>query len=371
MKPPRRLPRTLFQLASATDRKRAVSRFRGTPLGRAISKYDRLVASAGNSSRVIKDMLQRLRQQSTRGILQRIVASRSGYDVERYARQPVKNRLLNMLFKALGPIGDVFKSLMFPVGQSIRVGIARQLDAAQRLLESFGYHTIAPPTVSQRTQEEMAEYLRQHGWQVQPPDAQPPVAAGESGDSGHGRRPPAPPNAGDEGRPGRRDPGEGPMIRVQSSNVYAIGFNPDPGGAEIGTLKVQFKAYSPGVGTMDAAGPLYHYFHVPTAVWDAFQVAASKGRFVWDKIRVRGTVSGHHYNWSLAGITHAYVPRRASGEQEGEFFRKRSIAFQGNVLTSELPEVKVRDWGPNRGEPNRGRGDGPNRGRPRGPNRGR
>lgn len=370
--------RDLFQLATAAERKRALTVFRGTPLGKAIQKYDMLMSQAGKGAKVIQTALHSLRRQTTRSIIQKIVAQRNGREVERYAREPSKNSLLTMLFKALGPIGDVFKSLMFPAGQAVRVGIARQLEAAQRLLNSFGYTTIQPPAVSggsRQTQEQVAEFLQKNGWKVEPPEgADKPPGPGAADEGGKPpSEPPAPPSAGDdddEDRPRRgRRRLVGRMHRVYSSNVYAIGYDPDPGGAKIGTLKVQFYAYTPGIGKHNEAGPIYHYFNVPRTVWKAFKQASSKGRFVWDKIRIRGTVSGHKYNWTLAGVTHAYVPRRASGEGDEEWYRKRSVAFEGRVIRSVLPEQMVS--GPNRAGPNRGRPDEPNRGRPSGPNRGR
>lgn len=101
---------------------------------------------------------------------------------------------------------------------------------------------------------------------------------------------------------------ESPLLRVSSSNVYAIGFRYETDRA--GTLLVQFLA-TDGMGNRVGPGSLYEYFNVPAALFERFKGAGSKGKFVWNELRIRGTISGHKYNYDLAGVTGDYVPRRA------------------------------------------------------------
>lgn len=146
----------------------------------------------------------------------------------------------------------------------------------------------------------------------------------------------------------REIPDDVTMIRVKSSNVHSIGFREEA--KEHGTLFIRFLGQ---VGNRRAgAGALYEYFDVPLSLWKAFESASSKGKFVWDEIRVRGTVSGHRYSYELAGTgPRGYIPRRASLKrgEAGEFYLPRR--FQGRQ--SELPAQRVHLRGPN---PQRGPG---------------
>lgn len=197
---------------------------------------------------------------------------------------------------------------------------------------------------------------------------------GSSGGGGDSGQPPVPPR---EGRGPSDDPAwSGQMITVQSSNVHSIGFDINTDAPSVGTLKVRFLHSSGDSKTKNKSpGSLYFYYNVPTELFRAFLRASSKGDFVWDKLRIRGTVSGHRFDYSLQGISQGYIPRKATNLADGEWFIKRNFAGRW----SQLPNAPVRtmdrggesdDGEPNRGRPNRG---GPNRGGPnRGtPNRGR
>jgi KTSC domain len=169
------------------------------------------------------------------------------------------------------------------------------------------------------------------------------------------------------------------MIPVTSSNVHSIGFRLDPNDSfddlqsSKGTLLIRFLADTKG-GKRTSPGALYEYHDVPARVFQEFRRAASKGGFVWDNVRVRGTVSGHKYSYDLAEIVNGYVPRQAGLKrgQQGEWYLKRRFRQGDNVFESRLPERQVKLSGPNRAEPNRGVPDSfqflPNRGAP---NRGR
>jgi hypothetical protein len=70
----------------------------------------------------------------------------------------------------------------------------------------------------------------------------------------------------------------GIMHSVDSSNVEAIGWNPD-----LHLLTVDFKN-----------GSSYQYMGVPEEVYQAFMSAPSKGKFVWETLR-GGTRTGMPY----------------------------------------------------------------------------
>lgn len=114
-----------------------------------------------------------------------------------------------------------------------------------------------------------------------------------------------------------------------SSNVYSMAYD------ELrGILYVTYKA--PGeigrVGDINSCtgesytyairpeerGPMYAYGGpgnpVPTSVWEEAKSTASAGKFVWDKLRVCGTFTGHQYKYSLVSPSMSgslYVPRKA------------------------------------------------------------
>src|SRR5690606_22503386 len=95
----------------------------------------------------------------------------------------------------------------------------------------------------------------------------------------------------------------GEMIDTpHSSNVHSFGYD-----VEHQYLYVRFNAPAhEGVRT-HSAGPIYRYHNVPARIFLAMMSAPSKGTFIWDSIRERGTVSGHKYDYALVGITNGYV----------------------------------------------------------------
>lgn len=81
---------------------------------------------------------------------------------------------------------------------------------------------------------------------------------------------------------------------------------------------------------------------------------------MWSNLRIRGTVSGHKFDYRLSGITNGYVPRKATIIGSEEWFIKRSFKGERNGETRVFTS----------GEDMRARYI-PNRGRPEPPNRGR
>lgn len=98
-------------------------------------------------------------------------------------------------------------------------------------------------------------------------------------------------------------------------------------------------------GGRGGRGARYAYFDVPMRVFERMRRASSKGKFVWDELRVRGTVYGHKYRYSLVqgqvstqkGVQGVYIPRKATAQG----FRTRSVADLGTgrrgFQTSTLP----------------------------------
>jgi hypothetical protein len=153
------------------------------------------------------------------------------------------------------------------------------------------------------------------------------------------------------------------IFKSSSSNVYSMAYD------ELrGILYVTYKA--PGsigrVGDINSCtgeeytyairpeerGPMYAYGGagnpVPKSVWEEAQATASAGKFVWDKLRVCGSFTGHQYKYALVSPSMSgslYIPRKAivyrdPETNEGKLgFRVRAVPTVGRgkrpYLTSD------------------------------------
>lgn len=113
-------------------------------------------------------------------------------------------------------------------------------------------------------------------------------------------------------------------------------------------------------GKTNEPGPLYAYFDVPVRVFSRLVKAHSAGKAVWDNLRIRGTVWGHQFRYSLAeganvagqdGREGLYVPRRAT--QQG--FKTRSVTAGGTGRRAYAMSTLPSQIRPHRGQPDRGR----------------
>lgn len=102
-------------------------------------------------------------------------------------------------------------------------------------------------------------------------------------------------------------------------------------------------------GNTNERGPTYAYYDVPIRVFVRMKLAHSKGTFVWDELRIRGTIYGHRFRYALVaaestvtvdGESLPYIPRRATPAG----YRTRSLADPGRgkreFRTSTLPEQR-------------------------------
>jgi hypothetical protein len=155
----------------------------------------------------------------------------------------------------------------------------------------------------------------------------------------------------------------GKMIPVQSSNVHSIGFAFNYKHPLRSTLYVRFLG-TDSAGKRSGSGPLYEYFDIHPDKFQQMRKASSKGGWVWDELRVRGSAVQHQVRYSLKAIVDNYLPRQATVRNGREMFVKRTRQPRAKTgeqapppITSPLPN---QDLGPVRGRPNRGR---PKRGR--------
>jgi len=201
----------------------------------------------------------------------------------------------------------------------------------------------------------------------------PPPSGGGSNNGGYGRYgdTPSPGAGGSGGRfptgitgypeppmPGERSPFGEEVLTPQSSNVFSFSYVRHAG-QPLGTLYVTYNApildakkitrgrvrhgggtsreqligsagaYVGGSGKGGSRGPMYAYLKVPPAIYTQMRNAHSKGSFVWDNLRVRGTIHGHRYQYVLVqgavvpggGVGGVYIPRRATAAG----FKTRSV----------------------------------------------
>jgi len=152
------------------------------------------------------------------------------------------------------------------------------------------------------------------------------------------------------------------MIPVDSSNVHSIGFEFNFKKPHRSKLLVRFLGTQPG-GERTGKGSLYEYFDIHPDKFVAFRRAASKGEWVWDELRVRGSRVAHQVRYNLRAIVGKYLPRRAAIRNGKEMFIRRKRQTRAKLgenpidLVSQLPTqvLGAANVRPNSGRPYRGR----------------
>ena len=304
-------------------------------------------------------------------------------EVRRYASGGAKGvsglqAALQMLTGRSG--GELVKDLlkMFTGGNAARRGASpRQIQAAKQVLETAGYNVsnrgvvppplpggrgrtsiLAPPLPGQRRGSPRATppgQLPPNSPPGAPPESPFPAPLGRPvpGRDFGGRGTPAPP------LPGEAAPFGVEVLTPESSNVYGFSFIAES--RTRGILYVTYKASVLRASSLthqargrrkggqaqlrgqlgktvtgarkNEPGPLYAYYDVPAAVYTQMRSASSKGKFVWDRLRVRGTIYGHQYQYKLVsgqvsiqdGVSGVYIPRKAT--RRG--LQVRSVAVVG------------------------------------------
>lgn len=370
----------IFANSMRLIREQARREFQQSEAGKLLAEVQRLPRGGRISPYALRQVSRQVERLSMRGVLSQLRGSEFGGligDVERYAGRNVVSTIL----RELGPLGSFLESLIRPRGRAM-AGVSGELAAAANLLKAFGFTVQAPDRrpAAQRRSNSVADaraLLESLGFTVTPPGkpkTAPPKRSGGTRRKKAGSQQTWTVAVGGRQRTyAANDPAmTGEMIEVESSNVHSIGYIWNWDDPMKGTLQVRFLQSSKGQ-QRKSAGPLYYYYGVHPEVFEAFQRAASKGEFVWDRLRVRGTVSGHRFHYDLKGVTGGYVPRKATRYGQNEYFIRRSVRARdrdGNIheLESELADERVGSLErgiPNRGIPDRGVPDRgtPNRGR--------
>ena len=166
-----------------------------------------------------------------------------------------------------------------------------------------------------------------------------------------------------------RDPEiTGVMQPVTSSNVHSIGFQMNLKNPLASTLLVRYLQGTSGSSKTKTAGPMYGYSGVHPKLFRQFIIANSKGKFVWDELRIRGTVAGAQYKYTLLQVTGGNVPRRALLVNGIQYLKRRVKQTEdGKTMRSKLGHERLGPYRPSSNRPNRGNPDignhRPNRGR--------
>jgi hypothetical protein len=125
----------------------------------------------------------------------------------------------------------------------------------------------------------------------------------------------------------------GKSVPVQSSNVQSVSFELNQNRPERSQLRVQYWQQDPNSGTKQP-GPVYGYSPVSPQLFRRLLRSGSSGSWVWDNLRVRGTVSGHRVPYTLLAAR-GHIPRRAVAIGGREWFVRRH-------LTALLPAGRTR-----------------------------
>ena len=326
---------------------------------------------------------------------------RMAENIQRLSRTQ-QNSLVNQVLSSMGSPGQLISSwLRGREGSQSLTPIKDEIQNAMNLLGQFSGSLVDTPlTPEQAGGNRLPDWSEGAGSPVPPrPPSSSAGSRGGSGDrgrdggSGNGRNNRLPP---DDAGPHRnvrilpngdweiRAPGyhrilnqDDPVLtgRMQlvtkSSNVHSIGFDFNFDLPLKSKLIIRYKQKNRKTGSGQVGGPTYEYISVHPDWFTDLVNFDSKGKWVWDQLRIRGSVAGHQYPYNLIRAAQGYLPRRAmvrKGIQR--LVQRERLTERGDMLRSPLPNQTLGRYSPSAHRPNVGNMD---RGRlERGtPNRGR
>jgi hypothetical protein len=376
----------LYKNFSKKLQQNAQQTFRASSFGRLVTAMNRISTtydgkSSSHGDRKINEIIERYGRgfniESAAKEIGDTDIARLTTHLERYAKKGGgKKAAVDLLLKELGPIGNLIKSAFGgKKGGSRR---QRELSSAMKLLEAFGYTVLPPPTTRGRRRtgkggataagrtrakktvgaiargiDRAREWLSSVGYPIpeeEAPEPKPVAGVSMVSETGEPLRIVELPV---KGR-GQQFPVDHPivtgqMIPVSSSNVHSYSYD--------FAVRILYVRYLQGKGQHKVKGPLYGYSNVMPDLFLEMYKAPSKGKWIWDALRIRGTMSGHKKDYALVGIQGDYVPRKATIEAVAGTTLKREIFHQRTVLTSRGRELTSRlpsTASPNRAKPNNG-----------------
>ncbi len=368
----------LFSMASRAIQAEARRAFEQSDFGRLLRDVRRIVGPRGDRERTrqqVGDVLRNHINFTPERAVRQLMGADFGTlvrEIQKYSQRGIGRRVLGEFLESLGPAGSMIRAIVHNLGGGSRrrgQGVARQLTEAANLLRSFGFEILPPgrnrfPTLGDvnRSASAAREYLESLGYEVSSPEEQQEARRraelslpGPSEQPQHVDLP--------FGTTTRRFLASHPIVTGEmvratgSSNVWAFGYIFNEG-----ALYVRF-ADKDEDGRPIGPGPLYRYSGVTPDQFMNLLNAGSKGTWIWDYLRIRGTMAGHQKDYDLVGIMptalypEGYVPRKATIEpiyqyytSEGqplvrprkvgnaEIFVPRDVqTSRGNWLQSQLP----------------------------------
>jgi len=351
-------PGNLFRLADEALRRELEDSWRRSPVASAVATLRSL--PRGDPSALLAGLQRGATLKELQGTsLGEILGA-----IERYAGRN-EWRAVQQFLRSLGPVGTMLETIFQPwsKGPFQAPGMRLSVIDAANLLRGFGFEVL-PPDAAKLPREEKERavwaayyFLREHadlllrrpeyGLAGMAPAA---AAAEESLEDRHQTRIPSGDTVmvpmrfgGPREFPATHPIVTGEMVEVRSSNVHSVGYDADQH-----ILYVRFWVETVRKGELVRfPGSLYGYRDVWPEEFLHLLDAPSKGNWVWDHLRERGTVSGHKKAYFLAGVTGEYVPRQAAlttirGPKTGktylaEVFRPRSVFHEGKWIESRLP----------------------------------
>jgi len=371
----------LFKMASRQMQQAARTAFAGSKLGVVLQTAQRASRYGLRYEGRLDSALRGYRRLQPRAMVRDALGSDFSevvHAVEKYGRGGrVEKLAIDAFLAALGPAGGLIKALVGAIPK--KDALQKELELAAQFLGTHGWEVTAPGKKKTGWTlgdvESAIAFLESRGKKVidakdaPKPKTSLPFFIPEKTKRGSMRRVVDIPVA--EGL-SQRFPVDHPlvtgaMVPAHSHNIHSYGYD-----VESEILYVRYM-YTDSSGTKTKqAGSLYQYFDVDPRMFLAMHQAPSKGVWIWDKLRVRGTVSGHQKDYRLVGISHEYVPRKATINKWGEevFVKRKVRTSKSRWLESEkeaglIPDSFSRlNQRLHSGAPNTGRPAPPNRGRP-------
>lgn len=371
----------LFKRASKEIRREAANAFKGSPLGQVLKHVRDSGSGGGRLTSRVKALFRKYSAGRAGDVLKGFHGTTFGRmvrDIHKYAKGGNgAGDLIKSFLQELGPMGSLISSIMDSANGSGKFvsNLSPSLRTALSFIEAFSDQ----PEVLNALQRILENQGARVTWRQN----------GQPGDRKARQRQTPGTDEGDEtglpvgakgttatGRPSKNVqinvPGVGPkkfprnhpiitgdMIPTpESSNVFSFGYDVDQFILYIRFRQAPEGEKSTGGVKPFSPGPIYAYRNVPVQLFLKMMKANSRGKFIWDNIRIRGTVSGHRFDYALVGVQGNYVPRKATLTPRGEEYISRSVFTDtGKVLSSRHPDQLVRPLYPlpNRGAPNTGR----------------
>jgi len=355
----------LFTVASDAIQREVKRRFAKSDYGQLISMVERQWSRPADQAK-IERILAKFDQATPERTIRQLMGSDFGSlvrTVEKYAKGkgggPVGRKLVSRFLASMGNAGKLVKSLAF--ASKSPAGYRSSLNDAMALIRTMGgevmpgdeWGSVEDVRRAVAAMEKRLEAMKARGEKVEIQAAKPPTQS-------EAKRMGARPGATDT-VDGRKFPANHPIVTgdmvptPDSTNVYEFGYD-----AASSYLYVRFKSgLAPGEHARpNAPGALYRYAGVtPDEFLSLYKLrnhsghGGGPGDWVWDHLRVRGTVSGHQKDYELVGVIAGYVPRKATLEREPtgelqEYFFPRVIkTTEGKWLRSR----KQRELAPKSG----------------------